>query len=212
MVSRSSFGGVLMRSCSSAIAALYLSVLVLAGCEPQHSLYPLYKDDDTAADDRLIGIWQPVGADGLDKEQRWTFVHSKQNKSYDVTLGAVGQKGGFVAKVRLVGLGNYTFVDCSGDFERINPGGDLIELMPYPALPTHMIGRVWLDKDSLRLHFLKDEWVKNQAQAGTLTLAHLDMDGDPLLSATTDELRKFMLGHADDADALSENYELQRVN
>jgi hypothetical protein len=58
---------------------------------------------------------------------------------------------------------------------------------------------------------LKDDWVKDQAKAGTLTLAHLDVDGSPLISATTADLRKFMQAHAEDGDALSENYELKRI-
>lgn len=138
-------------------------------------------------------------------------MSSKDGKSYDFTLGTAGEKGGFAAKVRLVGIGNYVFVDFEGDFDRINPDDRMDNLMPYPAIATHGVGRIWIDKDLLRIHFLKDDWVKDQMKAGTLTLVHLNVDGDALITATTEELRKFMQAHAEDTDALSENYELKRT-
>lgn len=203
-----------MRSQLAKAAAVLAFALLLNGCAPADCVYPLYKTSDSASDDRLLGTWQPVVTEPSDsqKDQRWSFVSSKDGKFYDFTLGAVGEKGGFVAKVRLVGIGNYLFVDFQGDFDRINPDLDKMDnLMAYPAISTHGIGRIWLEKDSLRIHFLKDDWVKDQMKAGTLALAHLNVDGDALITATTDELRQFMQNHAEDTDALSEDYELKRI-
>jgi hypothetical protein len=69
-----------------------------------------------------------------------------------------------------------------------------------------MMGRVWLGKDSLEVHFLKEDWVRERIKAGAFPLGHVGDSGDPLLTASTDELQKFMQEHADDEDALSENY------
>lgn len=189
-------------------------MFLVAGCAPADSVYPLYKPSDTSSDDRLAGTWQPTGKDATDaeKNQRWTFARSKDDKFYEFTLGTSGQKGGFATKVRLVGIGNYMFVDFTADFDRINPNDEKMDnLVPYPAIPTHGIGRIWIDKDSLRIHFLRDDWVKDQMKAGKLTLAHPNVGGDCLITATTDELRNFMMAHANDTDALSESYDLQRA-
>jgi hypothetical protein len=201
-----------MRSRNAIVAAVLLALLLI-GCEPADCIYPLYNANDTASDDRLLGTWQPVAkdTDSPDRDQRWNFVHSKDDNFYDFTLGAVGQKGGFAAKVRLVGIGHYLFVDFKGDFDRTLGSDKLDNLMAYPAVPTHGIGRIWLERDSLRIHFFKDDWTKDQMKAGTLTLAHLDVGGYPLITATTEDLRKFMQAHAEDTDALSENYELKRI-
>jgi hypothetical protein len=48
-------------------------------------------------------------------------------------------------------------------------------------------------------------------KAGTFSLAHLDADGGMILTAGTEDLRKFMQAHAEDKDALSENFELKRI-
>ena len=74
-----------------------------------------------------------------------------------------------------------------------------------------MLGRIWLEDNALRIHFLSDAWVKKQVKAGKFPLAHLDMNGGQLLTAGTDDLRKFMQAHADDNEALSENFECARV-
>jgi hypothetical protein len=202
-----------VRSPIALVALMLVLALLLIGCEPADCIYPLYNPNDTASDDRLLGTWQPVAKDTEtpDKDQRWNFVHAKEDKSYDFTLGALGLKGGFAAKLRLVGIGNYLFVDFQGEFERTLGSDKLDNLMAYPAVPTHGIGRIWLKKDALRIHFLNDDWTKDHMKAGMLTLAHLAVRGYPLITATTEDLRKFMQAHAEDTEALSENYELKRI-
>jgi hypothetical protein len=196
---------------ASFVATLALALL-LNGCAPIDSIFPLYKADDAVSDDRLLGTWQPVGtnSDGSVKDQRWNFVHSKDDEFYDFNLGVVGARGGFAGKVRLVRLGDSLFIDFHGDMDRTMSSDKPDDIIPYPAIATHMIGRVWLEKDSLRIHFLNDDWIKKQVKAGALSLAHLDTNDGQILTASTEDLRKFMQAHADDADALSENYELRR--
>jgi len=52
--------------------------------------------------------------------------------------------------------------------------------------------------------------VKAQVKAGTFPLANVDVDGTPILTAKTEELRKFMQEHAEDPEALSEIYSFVR--
>jgi hypothetical protein len=121
----------------------------------------------------------------------------------------VGAKGGFLAKARLVRIGSGLFADFEGDTG--NKGWDSKDaVMPFPVISVHMMGRVWLAKDSLEIHFLKDDWVKERIKAGSFPLAHLGENGGFILTASTDELRKFMQEYAEDEDALSENYKFVR--
>ncbi len=52
--------------------------------------------------------------------------------------------------------------------------------------------------------------MKERIKAGSLPLSRLGENGDLILTASTDELRKFMQEHAEDEDALSENYKFVR--
>jgi hypothetical protein len=193
------------------IALLFL----LNGCAPINSIFPLYLPEDTAFDSRLIGNWQPAltDPDTFDKNSRWFITKSGKDKFYDFKWGTADAKGGFVAKARLVQLGANLFIDFEGDDDSLEAPekNQTANIAPFPTISTHMIGRVWLEKDTLRIQFLSDDWIKKQVKAGTLSLAHVDPDGEPILIAKTDDLRKFMQAHADDTDALSEKYEFKRV-
>ncbi|HYL61648.1 MAG TPA: hypothetical protein VE077_03425 [Candidatus Methylomirabilis sp.] len=201
-----------MRSLARLAAVVSLASL-LSGCAPVDSIFPLYKPEDTAFDTRLIGAWQPVVAnpDSSDEDARWIFTHSGNDKFYDFKWSVVGKRGAFVAKARLVQLGGSQFIDFEGDDSAVDDADKTESIVAFPVVSTHMLGRVWLEDGTLRIHFLSDDWVKNQAKAGSLALAHVDTEGGPLVTASTDELRKFMQAHADDKDALSENFECTRV-
>jgi len=193
--------------------AMILSLTILLnGCGPIASFFPLYKADDKVFETGLVGTWKPEKADASnpdDKDTRWTFAKSEDDNFYDFKWGDVGAKGGFLAKARLVRIGSTLFIDFEGDTgNKVMDSKD--NMMPFPVMSVHMMGRVWLEKDSLEIHFLKDDWVKERIKAGSFPLSHLGEYGDLILTASTDELRKFVQEHAEDKDALSDNYKFVR--
>jgi hypothetical protein len=202
-----------MKSRLVGLAVFLALALLLNGCAPIDSIFPLYKDDDAVFDDHLLGTWQPVITDGnaSDKGERWTFSHSEGEEYYDFRWGSVGAKGGFIAQVRLVRLGTNVFVDFEGDGQKLDNTPDSDAVVPYPMITTHMIGRVWLEKDSLLIHFLSDDWVKKQVKAGTFSLSHVDTNSGQILTAPTEDLRRYMQAHADDNEALSEEFKFTRA-
>jgi len=62
----------------------------------------------------------------------------------------------------------------------------------------------------MRIDFLNDKWVSDQAKAGKLALVTVKTPNLVILAASTEELRKFALEHADDKGAFSENFAFQR--
>jgi hypothetical protein len=188
------------------VVILSLAIL-LNGCAPIASFFPLYKDDDKAFETRLLGTWKvekPDPKNPDDKNTRWIFAKSKDENFYDFKLGAVGAKGGFLAKARLVKIGPSLFVDFEGDTSnKVWDSKDIV--IPFPVMQVHMMGRIWLEKDRVEIHFLKDSWVKDEIRAGSFGLPHLGENGDMILTAGTDDLRRFMEEHAEDKDALSDN-------
>ena len=94
----------------------------------------------------------------------------------------------------------YTFIDFTPPENAEDVGvRDLI----YPFIPSHIFGRVRFEKNNVRLDLLDDDWVKKQIQAGTLGLAHVDTPDGQILSAPTEELRKFALEHVNDEKAFA---------
>ena len=72
------------------------------------------------------------------------------------------------------------------------------------TFPGHMFGRISIDGDTLRMSFLDDEWVGRAIAAGAVSIDSEDEDHQPrVLTATTAELQKFVVDHADDDQAFS---------
>ena len=74
-------------------------------------------------------------------------------------------------------------------------------MLPY--ITSHVFGRMRIEKTYVRVDLLDDEWVKKQIQAGKLNLAHVEGPSETVLTAPTDELRKFALEHAEDEKAFA---------
>jgi hypothetical protein len=194
------------------VAMISSLAILLDGCGPIASFFPLCRADEQAFESGLVGTWKlekPDPSNPDDKDTRWTFAKSEDGNFYDFKWGTVGAKGGFLAKARLVKIGSSLFVDFEGD-----AGNKLLDskdiLMPFPVMPVHMMGRIWLGKDSVEIHFLKDDGVKDRIKAGSFTLLHLGKNGEQILTASTDDLRELLEEHAEDKDALSDNYSFVR--
>lgn len=192
--------------------AFVVSALLLKGCGPVASFFPLYKSDDKVFEPDLVGVWklaEPDPNNTDDKNERWAFVKAGDQISYDLKLGAVGTNGGMLVKVRLTRIGPGLFADFEGD-----TGNEALEskdaVIAFPVMDTHMMGRVWLQRDTLEIRCLGDDWVKSRIKAGSFLLSHLGENGDLILTARTDELRKLMQEHAEDKQALSEDFKLVR--
>jgi hypothetical protein len=61
------------------------------------------------------------------------------------------------------------------------------------------------------MDLLSDEWVKQQHKASKPLLDFVQTADGPTISASTEELRKFALEHAEDKEAFSEPYSLSRT-
>lgn len=179
------------------------------GCAPVGSLFELYTTQDKLFDPNLIGEWKQVSPPGSEKLSRWLFQADKESVTYSAALTSLDKTGRWQADARLVNLGDFLFIDFTASSDALN---DENAKVPFPSTPIHMFGRIWIEPGHVKIHFLNDDWVKAQIKAGTFPLPHVEKDGDPLLLAPTDELRKFVQEHAEDKEAFSENYELVRLD
>lgn len=196
-----------MRKICGLWLVLTLTVL-LAGCEPQVSLFPLFTREDTLFEKQLVGEWKFWGGTELkagEKPGLIVFSVGKEKNSYDVKISDVDEGKTMVSEARLVGLSSYLFIDFG------TPDLDKMPQTPYPAVEGHVFGRLTLEKEKARIDLLSDDWVKARVRAGNLPLAFQEVP-EPLLAADTPELRKFVTEHAEDQKAFSETFTLVRKN
>ena len=186
-------------------------VLVLAGCGPADSLFPLFDKSDNGFDKRLLGEWRIQSGASFkhkDKSGRMVFRKSSESNKYEVTLLDFDEKGMNVAlTARLVQLGSFTFID----FGTPDANKRKFKEIPFPCIESHFFGRIQMEKASVRMDLLSDEWVKEQGIGGKPLLAYIQTADGRAVSASTEELRKFAIEHAEDTQAFSEAYSLSRA-
>jgi hypothetical protein len=176
------------------IAAHAVIAALLAGCSPVKSLFPLFTKDDAYFDGNLVGEWkatqdknQSGDPDSASVNERWVFLKSKDSFSYDCSQIELGKKGSVQSTARLVRLGHDLFVDFGPGPQYPEGASD----MSFPEVDAHVFARIWV--------------------AGKFQLPFVEAPGDFVLTANTQELRKFVEQHTADKDAFSDNYRLIRV-
>jgi hypothetical protein len=68
-------------------------------------------------------------------------------------------------------------------------------------VPGHTLARVWLDKDSLRIVFLDEDWLTEAVKDGRIALPYVETKGWLVLTAPTSGLQTFILKYGGDKRA-----------
>ena len=176
------------------MVALGLATLV-AGCVP--SLHPLYTDEDLVYDPALVGTWTEE-----ESEDTWTF-RRVGDKSYDLIYTEGGVPARFDA--HLVQLGESLFLDTYPGEPDIKNDFYLIHLVP-----AHTFSRIQIEGDILRYAMLDLDWLRRMISEKKVSIAHEQVDGGVLLTASTTELQEFFIKYADDDKAFPDPTELHR--
>ncbi len=211
------------------------AVIFLTGCivEPCISLHPFYTDKDVVFESALVGSWLQYQAKGdaspLAIPQVWDFSKSEATEGtaqgYDLNVSV----GNYAASYRayVMKVDDTLFLDLfpselqtpqlaamSEDGDQVSDeeeAGILVaaDFMLH-CVPTHSAWQVHLDRDELALTPLDDDWVDAQAQENTLGLRYATVSDRTVLTASSRELRDFLLRHAHDDQAFPSAREFRR--
>lgn len=184
------------------ILAILAALLVLPGCWVM-SVYPLYQADERQpVDPGLAGQWWQAEGDcrlSITVGQKFT---GEQEFALEYSVPAKGAEGAHDACVvddgqdaiklrgRLVDLQGHLFLD----------------VMPaevhddFQVMPVHSIFRIAVRNEELDIVPLNPDFVEKAAREEKIQA----MDEDPVITAKTDEWRKFVLSVADDVSAFPE--------
>ena len=183
--------------------------LLLGGCGPVFSLFPLYNKKDIVAQDQILGRWMgsdiPKKKDNTDSwttPSYWEFKKAEDG-AYHLSVSDVKTgKMQMLSDIHFLRLGGNLFLDV----EAQEHDADSQSLDFFPAVKAHFFGRVFFEDDRVRIELLDADW----CQAAILQKGiHLDF-GYPesvlVLTANTDDLQKFAIEYGNDTDAFSHGY------
>ena len=162
------------------------------GC-PTRSLYPLFTEKELGSLPAIVGTWMS------EKGQVYSFQKAG-DKSYDVVWRDQEGEAG-VYKVQLGKIGKSWFLDSS-------PGTKQYD---YHLVRAHIISRIWLEGDSLRVALLESDWLMKMIESGKLQIPHVVQGNDIILTASTAELQQLVLRFTDDEGAFPKSLGLVRM-
>jgi len=197
--------------CISALAAVF------CGCMPAVSIRPLYTDADLKhpiVDPRIEGEWVSPDLDkvGTDDEImfKWEIAPPERpgeptmasNSAYHVEFRPAKPDPGkgdqvYSYDVRLIAMGDKRFFDA--DFVEAMEGQVKIGSEDYPGLVAgHLIGRIWVHPDYLRIALLDSGWMKENSPD-----SFQELKGDnAIITASTQEVRDLLLRNSDNEEAM----------
>lgn len=167
-----------------ALTAVLALLLIIAGCIP--SLHPLYTDQTLIFEENLLGKW-------ANDDEIWQFSKAGE-KEYELKVLQGGKQGRFEA--HLLELNGKMYLDLfpasEESLENMN------ELYQTHLVPAHTFLRVTQIDPNLQLQWIN---VSGLLEEDPNVLKHEKINDDMVLTASTDELQKFIIEHANDVES-----------
>jgi len=196
----------------------FFIILNLSGCFIK-ALHPFYHRDDLIFDDAFLGSWYDQDSD------RWEIIQHKGSKgfmkgdtlyqSYLVKLTEGEFQDEFI--VHMFNLNTDTYLDFYPLLENNNSPWHAedrnSDLFNYHILPTHTLAGFYKKNDSLiYVKWFNEEWLKMLFEQRRIKISHEIIERDKndktyVLTANTDELRKFVLKYGNDPKAFKALWE-----
>jgi hypothetical protein len=191
--------------------SFYLLSVLLGGCVPVISLYPLYDDGNLIFEEKLLGTW----VDTPDSpEMTWQFKRvvdrsredweleppEKPEKAYQLVLvnNQDGTKGSFYA--HLVKLKNRLFLDVYPSqlpCARLDPKQDWVFNTIF-FIPGHSFIIIDSIEPQLKMRWTTEDEMKKLLKDEPKVVKHELVEGRVILTASTEQLQQFVLKYADD--------------
>ena len=203
----------------SKLIILIVALTAMSSCLVS-SLHPFFKQKDKIFDPAMIGTWidgdsciwtiEPDtykeliwGENKTDSIHHVTYTESFPGKEkMDSTYNIVYYEDEH-AKAELIGtlfqLNGVSYVDFVPDPDANHSSS---EITSWHHIPVHTLARVKVNEDSILLYWYGDEWLNELFEQNRIRIKHetvesLDYDRH-VLTASTDELQKFIKKYAND--------------
>jgi hypothetical protein len=203
--------------------------IFLSGCFLK-SLHPLVSEKDAVTVNGITGVWEK-------DDQRWTFI--KEGEYEDLTMSGVQGNAEFSITMTDEGSdstntdhNSYLIIyedlseeqaDSSyffGSFALLN-GDYYLDLYPFDLgslnfesshyLPVHTFSKISLNEDSLVISLFKDSWIEEQITDNRVRIKHEKTEDTVLITASTEELQKFIIKYGNMPEAYRDPINLNRV-
>jgi hypothetical protein len=184
----------------SKVIVLIMVLASMTGCLVS-SLHPYYKKEDKQFDSVMVGNW--IDGDSciwiIQPHMTGSFMGpQKQDSSYTVTYCEEEGKYAIMTGTlfRLNGIG---YVDFVPDPDEDHCTSDMT---CFHHIPVHTLARVQYNRDSIMLYWYGEDWLNDLFEQNRIRIKHETVKNGNyerhVLTASTDELQKFIRKYAND--------------
>ncbi|UCC96403.1 MAG: hypothetical protein JSW66_11215 [Phycisphaerales bacterium] len=172
--------------------------ILLGGCVPVISLHPLFTEEDTLFDKELLGTWVD---DPNSPDTTWEFrdINEPKNAYELIFTDEEGKQGSFIA--RLVKLQEKLFLDVYPSKLPWDVNDPEKTDWPYNSfflIPAHTFLKIDSVEPQLKMWLTSESEMKDLLTEEPNAVEHTFAGDRLVLTATTKELRAFILKYADD--------------
>ena len=177
----------------------YVLAVLASGCVPVISLHPLFSEEDTVFEKKLLGTWID---DANGPHTTWQFgdINEPKNAYKLIFTDEEGKKGSFVA--RLVKLQDKLFMDVYPSEMPSDVNDPAKTAWPYNAfflIPAHTFLKINSIEPTLKMQLTLESETKDLLTQEPEAVKHTFVGDRLVLTASTKELRAFVLKYADDS-------------
>jgi len=190
----------------STFLAMLLLILIGTGCV--RSVRPFYTESQLVYDSSVLGTW-------TDAEGKSSFVitGNAEQKQYSAAYtdkdGRVGHFIVHLAKLDREPQRPQLLADIFPD----EPKLDENDTYKMHLLPLHSFMLVSYDATEMKLRMMERDWLDKFLQSNPGALKHERIEQDQtILTASTEELQKFILYNLETKEAFGEPTELRRIS
>lgn len=187
-----------------------LGLILFQGCIP--SLHPLYTKDKLVMKEEVLGIWtdNEKQSDPSNPVSEW---HFKANADQSYTLVFYDTEGiPATFDAHLIRLGesyffNFQPYDPSKKDIAEHPGLDRQRFNEFEVLhfyPMNTFAKVTFKNEQLGISMFNGDFLEKLLKQNRIRIKHEKVDDGYVLTASSEELQKFVLKYADDEDAFPE--------
>jgi hypothetical protein len=152
---------------------LTATTMLFAGC-PARSINPLFTDQESLFNASLIGSW-------ANEDEIYTFEKLKE-KNYKLIIHSNTSNDSSLYVVQSGKIGSWWFLDSYP----LTSSGE------HHYLPVHLITKMTLAGDTLRLASLEADWLAKMISEKKLQIMHVKRNDEVILTASTKELQQLV--------------------
>lgn len=186
-----------------------LLITIMSSCVS--SLHPLYSADTLTTRSEMEGSWMESDGNG-----QWTFVKEEAlgYNYYELTYIEKELNSNKTRRskynVHLIKLGNYYFLDFGLLLDEEDQE-KLLSNVLSPVVITHKFAKIDIINGKLKIHLFDDDWITDLFEKQKIRMKHEKLEnGGILLTASTEELQKFVKKYANEQQAFSDELILTR--